>query len=62
LAEAGVGVAVVDPLTASSTGQFSLVQRPFHPKIPVDASVVWAENRALSRIASLFIQEVRSLV
>jgi len=62
LADAGVGVAVVDPLTASSTGQFSLITRPFYPKIPVDASVVWAENRALSRIASLFIQEVRSLI
>jgi DNA-binding transcriptional LysR family regulator len=61
LAEAGVGVAVVDPLTASSTGRLSLVKRPFYPSIPVDASVVWAENRSLSRIANLFVQEVRRL-
>jgi DNA-binding transcriptional LysR family regulator len=62
LAEAGVGVAVVDPLTASSAGQFSLVSRPFHPSIPVSASVVWAESRALTRVATLFVQEVRNAI
>jgi DNA-binding transcriptional LysR family regulator len=62
LVEAGVGVAVVDPITASTSGQFSLVTRPFFPKIPVEACVLWAENQSLSRIASFFIQEVRSLI
>jgi DNA-binding transcriptional LysR family regulator len=61
LAEAGVGVAIVDPLTASSTGRHALIKRPFSPSIPVNASAVWAENRSLSRIANLFVQEVRRL-
>ncbi|GAA4488383.1 LysR family transcriptional regulator [Gluconacetobacter asukensis] len=59
LADAGVGVAVVDPLTASSAGRFSLVSRPFTPRIPVAASVVWAENRSLTRLAHTFLNEVR---
>ncbi|NPD66029.1 LysR family transcriptional regulator [Lichenicola cladoniae] len=61
LADAGVGVAVVDPLTASSSGKFSLVSRPFSPSIPISASVVWAESRSLSRLANLFVQEVRKI-
>jgi DNA-binding transcriptional LysR family regulator len=62
LADAGVGVAVVDPLTASSALQVSLIRRPFRPAIPVSASAVWAENRSMTRLASLFLQEVRGII
>ncbi|GBQ80661.1 LysR family transcriptional regulator [Gluconacetobacter johannae DSM 13595] len=62
LADAGVGVAVVDPLTASSAGRFSLVHRPFRPQISVSASVVWAENRSLTRLAHTFLNEVRAVI
>lgn len=62
LADADVGVAVVDPLTAQSASRFSLVYRPFRPRIPVSASVVWAENRSLTRIARIFLEEVRARI
>ncbi|WP_249193273.1 LysR substrate-binding domain-containing protein [Gluconobacter sphaericus] len=62
LADQGVGVAVVDPLTANSAGRFRLIQRPFSPSIPVAASAVWAENRSLTRLAKTFLGEMRRLL
>ena len=61
LVNAGVGVAVVDPLTADSS-QYSLTQRPFVPEISVMASVVWAENRSLTRVSRQFIREVENII
>lgn len=62
LANSGVGVAVVDPLTARSAGRFDLVERPFCPCIPVHASAIWAENRNLTRLAKSFLHEIRILL
>ncbi|NVN10432.1 LysR family transcriptional regulator [Nguyenibacter vanlangensis] len=61
LAEAGAGVAIVDPLTAA-TNRFQLAVRAFLPETPVAASVVWAENRALSRLSRFFLDRVRDVV
>ncbi len=58
LAEAGVGVAVVDPLSPlSSRGELAI--RPFEPVSIVSASVVRSCKRPLSRPADAFLKEVR---
>lgn len=57
LAETGVGVAVVDPLSPLSAK--NLTVRPFEPASPVSASVVRSRKRPLSRAAEAFLREVR---
>lgn len=58
LAEAGVGVTVVDALSAlSSQGEVTI--RPFEPESIVSASVVRSQKRPLSKGASAFLKEVR---
>ncbi|MBC7578305.1 MAG: LysR family transcriptional regulator [Tardiphaga sp.] len=59
LAAAGVGAAVVDPMSARQHGGQALVVRPFTPKIPSVAYVLWAEEAPLSRLAKAFLEEVR---
>ncbi|MFA6967392.1 LysR family transcriptional regulator [Bosea sp. (in: a-proteobacteria)] len=57
LAETGVGVAVVDPLSPLSAK--NLAVRRFEPASPVSASVVRSRKRPLSRAAEAFLREVR---
>lgn len=57
LAEAGVGAAIVDPL--SPLANPGLAVRPFEPASPVSASVVHSVKRPLSRAAEAFLREVR---
>jgi DNA-binding transcriptional LysR family regulator len=59
LAESGVGVAVVDPLSAAYGRHPELAVRPFEPASPVEASVVRSRRRPLSRPATAFLREVR---
>ncbi|WP_439498868.1 LysR family transcriptional regulator [Bosea sp. (in: a-proteobacteria)] len=61
LAEAGVGVAVVDPLSPHFAGHFKLATRPFEPASCVAASVVRSHKRPLSRAAEAFLREVRQV-
>jgi DNA-binding transcriptional LysR family regulator len=58
LAEAGVGVAVVDPLSPLSS-QGGLAIRRFEPESIVSASAVRSRKRPLSRAAEAFLKEVR---
>ncbi len=57
LAETGIGVAVVDPLSPLSSR--NLAVRRFEPASPVSASVVYSRKRPLSRAAQAFLREVR---
>lgn len=58
LAETGVGVAVVDPLSPlSARGELAI--RPFEPSAMVSASVVSSKKRPLSRSADAFLKDVR---
>ncbi|WP_376987936.1 LysR family transcriptional regulator [Bosea sp. R86505] len=57
LAETGIGVAVVDPLSPLSSR--NLAVRRFEPASPVSASVVHSRKRPLSRAAQAFLREVR---
>jgi len=59
LAESGVGVAVVDPLSPLFSGHFRLAIRPFEPATQVSASVVRSRKRPLSRAAEAFLRDVR---
>jgi DNA-binding transcriptional LysR family regulator len=58
LAESGIGVAVVDPLSPFSS-RSKLAIRPFEPATQVSASVVRSRKRPLSRPAEAFLREVR---
>ncbi len=59
LAESGVGVAIVDPLSPLCGNHPDLLVRPFEPATPVTASVVRSRKRPLSRPAEAFLREVR---
>jgi DNA-binding transcriptional LysR family regulator len=59
LAEAGVGVAVVDPFSPVSGTTRRLEIRPFAPATRSVAYAAWSPNRALSRLAKAFLDEVR---
>jgi DNA-binding transcriptional LysR family regulator len=60
LAGAGVGVAVVDPFSPSQGGAHPVVVRPFEPRTPVEAFMLWSEAEPLSRLARAFLAEVRA--
>ena len=59
LAETGVGVAVVDPLSPLCGNHPDLVVVPFEPVSPITASVVHSKKRPLSRPAQAFLRDVR---
>ncbi|KJC42160.1 transcriptional regulator [Bradyrhizobium sp. LTSP885] len=59
LAAAGVGAAVVDPFSPRQGGNHDLVIRPFTPRTPAVAHMLWSEAEPLSRLAKAFLDEVR---
>jgi hypothetical protein len=59
LAESGVGIAVVDPLSPVFSGHYDLAIRPFAPASRVTASAVRSRKRPISRAADAFLREVR---
>ena len=58
LVSAGLGVSVVGPLWDPQHIQYNLVAKPFRPRIPVDLLLLTPANRAVSRVAELFIKVV----
>jgi DNA-binding transcriptional LysR family regulator len=59
LAAAGVGAAVVDPFSPRQGGSNGLVVKPFTPKTPALAYILWLEAEPLPRLAKAFLNEVR---
>ncbi|WP_298244146.1 LysR family transcriptional regulator [uncultured Bradyrhizobium sp.] len=59
LAAAGVGAAVVDPFSPHQAGNQGLIIRPFLPRTPALAYMLWSEAEPLSRLARVFLDEVR---
>jgi DNA-binding transcriptional LysR family regulator len=59
LAAAGVGAAIVDPISPRQTGSHDLVVRRFAPAIPSIAYMLWSEAEPLSRIAKAFADDIR---
>ncbi len=58
LVSAGLGVSVVGPLWDPKHIQYNLVAKPFRPTIPVDLLLLTPANRAVARVAELFIKIV----
>lgn len=56
MAVKGIGVAVVDPMTASFFGSHRLVIRPFRPDIHFDFRILRPENAVLSLAAKAFVE------
>lgn len=54
----GVGVSVVDPISAAFYAPFGLVSRPFRPAIPYDLAVFRSADRELSFVADAFLREL----
>ncbi|AMJ60980.1 LysR family transcriptional regulator [Bosea sp. PAMC 26642] len=59
LAESGVGVAIVDPLSPGFSSHQNLAIRRFTPASQITASVIRSRKRPISRAADAFLREVR---
>lgn len=59
LADSGIGVAVVDPLSPLCGKYANLAVRPFEPRLSVTASAIMSRKRPLSRPAKAFLKEMR---
>jgi DNA-binding transcriptional LysR family regulator len=53
----GIGVGLVDPLTANFFKHMKIVKRPFKPSIPFDFRIIHAAETTSSRLATLFIDQ-----
>jgi len=62
LAAAGVGAAVVDPMSARQHAGETLVVRRFTPAIPSVAYALWSESEPLSPLAKAFLAQVRETI
>lgn len=60
LAEAGLGVAVVDALTVSTGGRYRLDHRPLHPTHPVSVMAVTREGETPMRVQDAFLRHLRT--
>jgi len=61
LAEAGAGVAIVEPISISRLFP-AVAQRPFRPRIAITPRLVFSELQPLSRLSRLFAQQVKQVV
>ncbi len=59
LAASHIGATVVDPFSPEASGKQGLVVIPFEPVTPVKAFVVRSRTRPLSRLAEVFLREVK---
>ncbi|QIE56734.1 LysR family transcriptional regulator [Pikeienuella piscinae] len=60
LANAGLGVSVVDPFTAAFSHGMNIIFRPFEPAVPITASAVIRKDGELSKVSAAFIEEARA--
>ena len=59
MVEAGVGIAVLDPLPALSGLKTGVSIRPFRPSVPITVAAIFSRHRPLSKIELQFIERVR---
>jgi DNA-binding transcriptional LysR family regulator len=62
LANAGMGIAIVDRYTAQFMGGAGLVARPFVPDIRIGACLLTRRDVPLSRLASQFVEAVEAMM
>jgi DNA-binding transcriptional LysR family regulator len=58
----GLGVSIVDPVTASDYADRGLVVRPFSEAIPFDFGIIYSAFRPRSQLAEEFVTELRACV
>jgi DNA-binding transcriptional LysR family regulator len=59
LAEAGVGVSVVDSFAVVG-GRYRLAARPLTPRVPIEAFALIARHRPVKRVVKAFLKEVQA--
>lgn len=62
LAQAGLGVAIVDPYTAQFHGGQGLVQKPFNPPCEISVALLLRKGVPRSRLVHSFVEELRRQV
>lgn len=58
LVEAGVGIAVVEPLLADHFGVPDVVVKPFRPKVEIRPQLIYGAGRPLSRLNRAFVSQL----
>lgn len=62
LANAGIGVAIVDPFTAQFLSGFDIVRKEFRPTIEVPAAIITRSRSVPSKLVQAFIGEVQRTI
>jgi len=62
LADAGIGLAIVDPFTAAFVRDLDLVQVPFEPAVDFPACLLTRTDMPLSRIGDAFVSDVEAVL
>lgn len=62
MAEEGLGYALVLDKIINTSGDSSLCFRPAQPRITFGVQVVWKKHQVFSRAATLFLEELRSII
>ena len=55
----GIGVSIIEPITASTYANRGLVCRPFDPPIPFDLGIMYPSNRPRSLLAQAFAEVLK---
>lgn len=62
LADAGIGIAIVDPFTVAFVKDLDLIVRPFEPMVEFPACILTRTDMPLSIIATSFVDEVEKVL
>jgi len=62
LADAGIGIAIVDPFTAAFVKDLDLIVRPFEPQVPFAACLLTRPGVPLSRIGAGFVTDLEAVL
>ena len=60
--ELGVGVALVDPISAHEYKGTNIIFRPFEPTIEMDFSMLLPQQKKTSKFQEMFLQHIRTFV
>ena len=62
LVEEGEHIAIIDEYSVHNSHASNIVVRPLLPEIPIEAFVVYANDRPLSKLAKLIIDDIRTVL
>jgi len=58
----GLGVAVIDPVTAADHRSHGIVTRPFEPRIPFDVAILYPANQPRSQLVQSFARDLEAAI